>query len=1056
MTVTSEHGPSGIVTFLFTDVEGSTRLWAADVNATGRSLVKHDELVKRAVVERDGYVFGWAGDHFRAAFEDPKAAVAAAVAIQQQLEQTDWDDGPQLRVRMGLHRGRATQRDGDYFGPVPNTAARVESLANGGQILMTEAVQAVVDIESRYLGSHRLRDVPDPVDIHQVGIDSHRALRAVDPALTTLPAAGSAIIGRADEVREIRALLESASMVTLTGIGGCGKTRLAVEVGFQELPGRSGGCYFADLSAVSDAEELPAAIARAIRFELAGATPALDQIVDHLATRDALLILDNCEHILDACASFAEALLRQSSATALLATTRQRLGVDGEVVVAVPSLSHGGPHSPAIQLFVDRAGLADPTFELSDQDRFTVGEICGRLDGMPLAIELAAARIAVLSPSEILDRMADRFRLLSGGIGRHRRRTLQATLDWSYDLLDEPEQEFFQCLGLFVGSFDLAAASAVAELDEYDAMDMLGSLVAKSLVVAETDDSGTSRRYRLLETVRIYAGDQLARSEHAASALDAYVTHYQSMTHAETFAIASSLDRAIVLEWQWPNIAATLDHLATEERWIEAARIGFGVQGLWDTQVSAVEGRRWLDRILTGLLSDGAAADAVPDGRELRDWIQYMLALVEVQLDGFDDVFRLLQGLIDDESAAPGPRSQAAGLFAFMCCRQHAERVLPLVGLNRQLVSDHDLGSDFLAPAEWAVGCLALYNGEFDGARVAFQHAHNLLEHAGPPSGQKVMSGLSLAAAEVMVDRPEAAIELLDSFEWSKSVWDSCAHDRPTRAIVITVATAALAITLLDQLVRVRIMQGDGAVSSVAFIALAVLLVLSEIRPTTWTRVGERDGVTRGWAFAYALILLGNPILAITVMVAARCFVDLQREKSAHEIVFDSAQIVASLSLGSLVLAVFGVNGNITQVTTISVVECFGIVLGGLSIFGLNALLTATAIGLEQHAGIVRSVRAALALSWTADGALLVLAPVFAIAAETPVVIVSLVIIAVGVLIGSVHGAVRRDETATPLRLLPPIDADVIHVDLVDADAIDALPADPSTRLALVYSADGS
>ena len=463
------HAPSGIITFLFTDVEGSTRLWAADAAATARSLEAHDEIIKDAVSERGGYVFGWAGDHFRAAFEDPKAAVAAATAIQQRLTQRDWSDGPQLRVRIGLHRGRATQRDGDYFGPVPNTAARVESLANGGQILMTDAVQNLVDIESRFLGDHRLRDVPEPVPIHQVGIDSHRPLRSVDPSLTSLPAAGSAIIGRGDEVREIRALLESASMVTLTGIGGCGKTRLAIEVGLQELPGRGDGCYFADLSAVSEGEELPAAIARAVRFELAGADAPVDQLVAYLANRDALLILDNCEHVLDAAVAFAEALLRQSSSTALLATTRQRLGVDGEVVIAVPSLDYSDPNSPAVELFVERAKVADPSFDMSDQDRFTVGEICGRLDGMPLAIELAAARIAVLSPAEILDRMADRFRLLSGGIGRHRRRTLQATLDWSYDLLDDEEQRFFRRLGLFVGSFDLAAAAAVGDLDEYDA-----------------------------------------------------------------------------------------------------------------------------------------------------------------------------------------------------------------------------------------------------------------------------------------------------------------------------------------------------------------------------------------------------------------------------------------------------------------------------------------------------------------------------------------------------------------------------------------------------------
>lgn len=277
------------------------------------------------------------------------------------------------------------------------------------------------------------------------------------------------------------------------------------------------------------------------------------------------------------------------------------------------------------------------------------------------------------------------------------------------------------------------------------------------------------------------------------------------------------------------------------------------------------------------------------------------------------------------------------------------------------------------------------------------------------------------------------------------------AHAQPTRAVLVTVATTALAIALLDQLVRVHILHGEDAVSTIAFVALAALLILSEIRPTTWTRVGERDGVTRGWAFAFALILLGNPILAITVMVAARCYVDLAREKTSHEIVFDCAQIVASLSLGSLVLALFGVSGNITQVSTISVAECLGIAIAGLSIFALNVLLNATVIGLEQNAGFGRSARASLALSRTADGALLVLAPVFAIAAENPVVIVSLVAVSAVSLIVNAYRAARRDHAATPRHLLPVIDIDAIGV-----EAIEVAPLDRSAPRTLVTLLDGT
>ncbi|MEM9517770.1 MAG: adenylate/guanylate cyclase domain-containing protein [Actinomycetota bacterium] len=777
MTNQAVPAPTGDVTFVFTDVEGSTRLWAADASSTARSLESHDELIKAAVGEHRGYVFGWAGDHFRAAFADPTDAVMAATSIQTRLAEHDWQGGPALKVRIGIHRGEATQRDGDYFGPVPNTAARVEALAHGGQTLMTDAVQRVVAIESSYLGSHRLRDVPDPVAVHQVGIGSHRPLRSTDPTLTSLPAPGSSIIGRSGEIRQIRALLETATMVTLTGIGGCGKTRLAVEIGFQELPGRRDGCYFADLTSVSEPAELPAAIARAVRFELAGAG-AVNELVRHLASREALLVLDNCEHILDACAEFVEALIQQSSSTVVLATTRQRLGVDGELVVAVPSLDHDTPESPAIELFLERAQAADPSVELSGPDLDVIADICHRLDGMPLAIELAAARIAVLSPAEILERMADRFRLLSGGIGRHRRRTLQATLDWSYDLLDADEQRFFRRIGLFVGSFDLPAAAAVGEMDDYDALDTLESLVSKNLLIADTDAGGQTRRYRLLETVRIYAGDELARAEDASGAQAAYVEHYRSLAEAESHAVAASLDRAMELEWQWPNIASTLDHLCTDHRWLDAAGVAFGSFGLWDSQIPATEGVRWLERIHLALndeLAAAAAAGVAPDPQlvEYRDWIQYILAMLLIQLDDFPEVFRLFEGLLALPGATPGAQAQAGGVYAFLCCRQYPERVPGLVDRGRDIVRDHQLGNHFLTPLEWGLGCLAMYSGHYEDARATFQHALDLLDGVGSRSSQYVMCGLSLAAADVMCDRPQHALDVLDGYPWWKSVWDS-------------------------------------------------------------------------------------------------------------------------------------------------------------------------------------------------------------------------------------------------------------------------------------------
>lgn len=817
--VPPETVPGGIVTFLFTDVEGSTRLWAADPTATARSLEIHDEIIKDAIQDRGGYVFGWAGDHFRGAFEDPRSAVGAAVAAQLALAQADWRGGPTLKVRMGLHRGRATERGGDYFGPVPNTASRVEALAAGGQILMTDAVHNMVDIEDMFLGEHRLRDVPDPVGIHQVGIETFRPLRSTDPALSSLPFLGAPIIGRRDEVREIRALLESSAMVTLTGIGGCGKTRLAVEVGHQELPGRGDGCYFADLSSVSEGEELPAAIARAVRLELGGALDPMEQIVAHLATRDALLILDNCEHILDECAEFAEALLGRSSSTALLATTRQRLGVAGENVVAVPSLGHDGPDPPAVELFVERARVANPAFTPVGDDHDTIGEICSRLDGMPLAIELAAARVSVLTPDEILDRMADRFRLLSGGRGRHRRRTLQATLDWSYDLLDLDEQRFFARLGLFVGSFDLEAAVAVGGMDDYDAMDVLQSLVTKNLVVVESHPDQETTRYRLLETVRIYAGDQLARAEEAAQAQHRYVDHYRGLCRAESFAEAASLDRAHAMGWQWPNIASTLEYLTSAGEWEAAADIIYGVQGLWDAQLPAVEARRWVEPILD-TLDELAAAGTLHDP-DLRDRLRYTYASLLMQVDAWPLVHDSLESLVAD--GAPEPRAYAAGLLAFLSCREHPERTPELAALGRRLVETHGLAPEFRLSSEWAIGCLALYEARYVDADAAFELTHTLMAGRARETNYFVMAGLSLATAKVLTGDPEAAIEVLDSCDWSRSVWDSSPIIRAVALIELGRVTEAadLAVTFGYDALRGRL----ARLPNDALVGLAALAI---------------------------------------------------------------------------------------------------------------------------------------------------------------------------------------------------------------------------------------
>ena len=763
-TIQVQHPvPTGIVTFLFTDVEGSTRLWAADANKTAVSIEIHDSIIKQAILDRGGVVFGWAGDHFRGAFEDPRAAVAAAMAAQAALAEADWVGGPALKVRMGLHRGRATPRDGDYFGSAPNTAARIESLAHGGQVLMSSAVSDEVDVESLDLGRHRLRDVPKPVGIHQVGITTHRPIRTIDPSLSSLPNPGSVILGRDELIAEVRGLLETQPMVTVTGMGGAGKTRLAVEVAYQELPGRDDGCYFADLSAISDGSEVPSAVAEALRLEptLGIGSSATQQLVEYLSGRDALLVLDNCEHVIEECGGLAEQVLARSTATAILATTRQRLGVAGERVIAVPSLDAENDMSPAVELFVERAQDANPSIHFSRTERSTISEICRRLDGMPLAIELAAARAAVLTPDEILDRMADRFRLLSGGRGRHRRRTLQATLDWSYDLLDDEEQAFFRSLGMFFGSFDLAAVQAVTGANDYDAMDLMESLVAKNLVVVDESSLG-SARYRLLESVRIYAGDQLARDGEAGQAQDAHAEYFRALASTDQFTVAGDLDRSLRLRPDWPNIAATLEFFISAGDFETAASMAFGCQGLWESRLPATEGRRWLETLI----------EQLPPGVE-RDWMTSGLTMLCILLDDWTAAHNLLPQLT--AAAAPRPRTLSAGILAFLLCREYPDETLRLAKLGRDLVAEHDLGPEYLCPPIWSEGVHALYHAQFDQARTCFEAAHELSCARGVLTNHFVMSGIAVAAAQVLTGDPEQALESLDAADWSASIWDSSA-----------------------------------------------------------------------------------------------------------------------------------------------------------------------------------------------------------------------------------------------------------------------------------------
>ena len=540
--------PAGTVTFLFTDIEGSTRLAERHRAAMPAAQARHDALLRAAVAAHGGRVFRPTGDGVCAVFATAPAALAAAVAAQQALAAAPWGELGPLRARMALHSGAAELRDGDYFGLVLNRVARLRDAGHGGQVLVSEVTAGLArealpaGTRLQALGAHRLRDLQRPEEVFQVAYPGRRAdlppLRTMDALPNNLPLQVTSFVGRERDLAEAARLLATTRLLTLTGTGGTGKTRLALQAAADASEGYPDGVWFVDLAPLAAGALVPDAALAAVgapgRGDGPGAPEAPEaRVVAHLRPWRALLLLDNCEHLLDACARLADAVVRGCPGVRVLATSRELLGVAGETAWRVPSLGLPDPDaapgaaalegSGAGRLFLERARAAQPAFALTDANAGAVAEVCVRLDGIPLALELAAARVRVLTPEQLAARLGDRFRLLTGG-GRtalRRQQTLQATVDWSHDLLAEPERALFRRLAVFpggaTGGFPLEAAEAVGAGEPVaaaDVLDLLAGLVDKSLVLAEA--RGAEERYRLLETLRQYAEERLLQAGEAA------------------------------------------------------------------------------------------------------------------------------------------------------------------------------------------------------------------------------------------------------------------------------------------------------------------------------------------------------------------------------------------------------------------------------------------------------------------------------------------------------------------------------------------------------------
>lgn len=518
--------PSGIVALLFTDIEDSTRLWASDPDGMERSLARHDGVVRSAIEAESGYVFGTGGDSFAAAFGRSTEAIEAASRIQASLAEIDWGSDPKVFVRIGVHVGEAYERDGNYFGPAVNTAARVAAAGHGGQILVTEQVRSAAHVVALELGEFQLRGVDGGFRLYQIGEGTFGPLRCMGATIVVVPSPRTSLVGRDREVTEVRRLMTMSRLVTLTGVGGCGKTRVAVEVARQEVPASPGGVWFIDLSAVTEGAGLAGAVAATLDLSIAALADPTEQIGQFLASRKALLVVDNCEHLLADVAELADRLLDAASGLRVLTTSRESLGLDGERAWRVPSLAVGAD-SAAVALFNDRASASGGPFEPNVATLAVVSDICDRLDGMPLAIELAAVCVRTMSVTEIRDRLDDRFTLLAGGqrFSRQRQRTLEAAVQWSYDLLEPAERQLLRNLAVFNGGFDLADVPAVGDISNRAAVQLVNSLVSKSLVDTIHASDG-SVRLRLLETIRHFALDRLVAENGAVEARDRHLEHF--------------------------------------------------------------------------------------------------------------------------------------------------------------------------------------------------------------------------------------------------------------------------------------------------------------------------------------------------------------------------------------------------------------------------------------------------------------------------------------------------------------------------------------------------
>jgi predicted ATPase/class 3 adenylate cyclase len=767
--------PTGTVTFLFTDIEGSTNLARILGDRWPDVLEEHHAILRAAIRTHGGIDIRTEGDAFFAVFTSAVDAVAACADAQRGLASHAWPEDGLVRVRMGMHTGEGRLSGEEYVGLDVHRAARIAAAGHGGQVLISDATRALAGeklpdgVQLRDLGGHRLKDFDEPQRIHQLVIDglpadfpSPRTLEV----LTELPVQLTSLIGRERELREVADLLRGSRLVTLIGPGGTGKTRLAVEAAGRTRESFPDGVFFVDLSPVTDPSLLPNTIATTLRLREEGGRPVVEIISDHLRDRTALLLLDNFEQIIEGGRVIAE-LLRAAPRIRALVTSRATLGISGEQVFLVPPLGLPGPdddvavlrNTEAVSLFAERAKAVDPLFSLSDQSVRDVATICARLDGLPLAIELAASRIRVLPPGLMLQRLDEALPLLVGGPADapSRQRTLSATIAWSYDLLDERVAGFFRYLSVFAGGWSLAMAGDIANPGTAwgDTVDLMEGLLQHNLIQRDVEE--VEGRFRMLETIKDFGLQRLADSGEAPETRRRHAARFLELAEeAEGHVVGKDqLQWLEMLSREHDNLRAALRWAVDGGEAETGLRLGSAMWRFWQVRGHLDEGRRWIDAVLA-LPSTESHPAAHARCLNALGGIAYWQTDLDTALSAYAEGLRI--------SREVGDRSVTAESLYNLGTTKGVTGDLNTAQalVEESLAIRRDLGDRRgEAWSLWALGVTHQFKGELDHALAHMEESLRIFQEVGDDLWGVVNGFTGVGVARMMMGRAQEAEEPL-------------------------------------------------------------------------------------------------------------------------------------------------------------------------------------------------------------------------------------------------------------------------------------------------------